>query len=105
LNNLLFVCSKNQWRSPTAEKVFRSKGFDTRSAGTSSKARKIISGTDIVWADKIFVMEKKHKNIIKSKYGDVIQNRPIIVLDIADEYQYMSSELVEFLEDVISCHL
>lgn len=43
---LLFVCSKNKWRSLTAEKIFNGvNGYDARSAGTEEKARlKITSG-------------------------------------------------------------
>ena len=38
--NLLFICSKNQWRSPTAEIMFKGHQLHTaRSAGTSDKAR------------------------------------------------------------------
>jgi protein-tyrosine-phosphatase len=33
--NLLFICSRNQWRSPTAEAIWRRRpGFNVRSAGT-----------------------------------------------------------------------
>ncbi|HEY5757541.1 MAG TPA: hypothetical protein VIU34_17050, partial [Steroidobacter sp.] len=50
--NVLFVCSRNQWRSPTAEKVFaRYPGVSVRSAGTSPNARRHISVEDVRWAD------------------------------------------------------
>lgn len=58
MSNFLFVCSRNQWRSPTAEKVFKQKGYSARSAGTSPNAKNTISVADINWADLIFVMEK-----------------------------------------------
>lgn len=98
---LLFICSRNQWRSPTAEKIYRQKGYDTRSAGTSPKARKTISAKDLEWADQVFVMEKKHKNIIQTEFRDLVEDKTIHILDIPDEYQYMSPELIEFLEDVL----
>ena len=57
LMNLLFICSRNQWRSPTAERVFRAyPNVQTRSAGTSPNARHTVSIRDIQWADKILVM-------------------------------------------------
>ncbi|MEB0262567.1 MULTISPECIES: hypothetical protein [unclassified Mucilaginibacter] len=38
--NLLFICSKNQWRSPTAELLFKGHQLhNARSAGTRDKAR------------------------------------------------------------------
>lgn len=61
--NALFICSRNQWRSPTAETVFRRyPNVQARSAGTSPNARHTVSIDDIAWADKIFVMEQKHKS-------------------------------------------
>lgn len=46
--NLLFVCSKNQWRSPTAEQVWRRHpGLSVRSAGTSHQARQTVSEDDV----------------------------------------------------------
>ncbi|WP_396271249.1 hypothetical protein [Ideonella sp.] len=38
--NVLFVCSRNQWRSPTAEQLFRRHPhLNARSGGTSPKAK------------------------------------------------------------------
>ena len=99
--NLLFVCSKNKWRSPTAEALYRNDcRVKVRSAGTSSSARKQISHKDLSWADLILVMENKHKKIIYSKY-DRFELPEIIVLDIPDCYQYMSDELVEMLQTTV----
>jgi len=45
--NLLFICSKNQWRSPTAEQVWRRQtGLSVRSAGTSPNARHPVSSAE-----------------------------------------------------------
>lgn len=55
--NVLFVCSRNQWRSPTAEQVFRRHpALNVRSGGTSPNARHTVSAQDIQWADVILVM-------------------------------------------------
>jgi predicted protein tyrosine phosphatase len=103
LQNLLFVCSRNQWRSPTAEKIWRNtNGVKVRSAGTSHKARKTISASDLHWADLIFVMEQKHKNQLQAKFSRLLQNKPIYVLDIPDEYRYMDEELVELLNAAVT---
>ncbi len=46
--NILFVCSRNQWRSPTAEQVWRRHPqFNVRSGGTSLSARHTVSAQDI----------------------------------------------------------
>lgn len=67
--NLLFICSKNKWRSPTAEAVFRRHaGVFTRSAGTRRKARKQVRLGEITWADVICVMEEKHLSRLREEF-------------------------------------
>ena len=96
--NILFICSKNQWRSPTAEQVWRKQpGLSVRSAGTSPNARHPVSSNDLAWADAVFVMEEKHKSRLLAEYRTVIAGKTIHVLDIPDEYRYMDPELVEQL--------
>ncbi len=104
--NVLFICSRNQWRSPTAEKVWRKHpALSVRSAGTSPNARRHVSEQDLRWAEAIFVMEEKHKSRLMAEFGRVVQNKPVHVLDIPDEYQYMDPELVEELERSVAAIL
>ena len=96
--NVLFICSKNKWRSPTGEAVFRKiDELSVRSAGTSRSARKRISISDIQWADIILVMEEKHKSRIKVDFRNEIRNKRLYVLDIPDEYQFMDPDLVDII--------
>jgi predicted protein tyrosine phosphatase len=100
--NILFICSRNQWRSPTAEKIFQGYlSHSYRSAGTSESARIKISAKLIEWADLIFVMEKKHKQQLISKYGTLSRTKEIQILDIPDEYAYMDQELIDMLKMTI----
>ena len=103
--HLLFICSRNQWRSPTAEKVYSQKGFSARSAGTSPNAKRTVSVKDVQWASHIFVMEKKHKQRLVAKFTRLLEYKKIIVLDIPDEYQFMDNELISILSDSIEHHL
>ena len=104
--NLLFICSRNQWRSPTAEEIWRKKsGFNARSAGTSPNAKKTVSPADIRWADIIFVMEKKHKNRLVTEFTRMLDYKPIYVLDIPDEYKFMDPELIEEIEARVESYL
>lgn len=104
--NLLFVCSRNQWRSPTAEAVYKKRlGFNVRSAGTESSARIKLNLKIILWADIIFVMEKKHKQRILEKYASTIESKTIIVLDITDDYKFMDEELIEEIKTKVDSHL
>ena len=68
-----------------------------RSAGTSPNARRLVSVDDIRWAHSIFVMENKHRSRLLVDFGRVIANKPLHVLDIPDEYQYMDPELVDLI--------
>lgn len=96
--NVLFVCSKNRWRSPTAEAVWRKHPeLNVRSAGTSRSARVRVSAADIRWSDVIMVMEEKHQSRILSEFSRLVGRKPVWVLDIPDDYQYMDPELVELL--------
>jgi predicted protein tyrosine phosphatase len=100
--NVLFVCSRNQWRSPTAERVFRRHPLmSTRSAGTSPNARRTIGEDDLRWADEVMVMENKHRDRIAAAFPRLVEALPIHVLDIPDEYRYMDPELVELLELIV----
>jgi len=97
--NVLFICSRNQWRSTTAEKVWRSHpSLSVRSAGTSPNARRHVSPEDISWAEVIFVMEEKHKSRLVAEYAKLLEHKPLHVLDIPDEYKYMDPDLVEELQ-------
>jgi len=104
--HLLFVCSRNQWRSPTAENLWKNHGaYQARSAGTSAKAKRTVSPEDIRWADQIFVMEKNHRSRLKAQFTEMLEGKTIHVLDIPDEYQYMDQDLVDELQDKVSAIL
>ncbi|MDD3609836.1 MAG: low molecular weight protein tyrosine phosphatase family protein [Halothiobacillaceae bacterium] len=97
--NLLFVCSENRLRSPTAEAVFsRYPGVNAIGAGTNSDAQTTVSGDLIEWADVIFVMEKSHRNKITKKYAELLKGKRLVCLDIPDVYEYMQPQLVKRLE-------
>ena len=96
--HVLFVCSRNQWRSPTAEQIWRKHpALAVRSGGTSPSARHPVSVDDIEWADVILVMEQKHKDRLRASFGRVLGGKAMHVLDIPDEYKYMDPELIEQL--------
>lgn len=106
MTNLLFICSRNQWRSPTAETIWRRRpGFNVRSAGTSPNAQKPVGVADIRWADVIFVMERKHLNRLQADYARLLEHKPIHCLEIPDDFRYMDPELVDMLEDTVAFYL
>ncbi len=100
---ILFVCSQNKWRSLTAEKIYEGvPGYQVRSAGTDSGARIRLTAGLIGWADWIFVMEKKHLQIVKAKYGDSLDGKNIVCLHIEDNYRFMDRELIDLLQARLS---
>lgn len=101
--NLLFICTKNRLRSLTAETIFKKDPrYSVRSAGTASDARKKVNKSDLNWAEIIFVMEKKHQEIIQVKFPTETFGKKIICLDIPDQYEYMDEELVQMLQDAVA---
>jgi len=44
VTNIFLICSRNQWRSPTGEQVWKNyPELKVRSAGTSTKARRAVN--------------------------------------------------------------
>lgn len=103
--NLLFVCSQNRLRSPTAEHHFSLlEGMHTASAGTNRAAETPLSAELVEWADIIFCMERTHARKVREQHGVRLRAR-MVCLDIPDIYEYMQPELVAVLERKVKPHL
>ena len=97
--NLLFVCSQNRWRSLTAEHLFDgSPGIRARSVGTANNARRRITTSDLHWADVIYVMEKRHLELIKARYPQQLEKKKVVNLHIPDKFTYMDPQLIAILK-------
>ncbi|MFZ4688300.1 MAG: low molecular weight protein tyrosine phosphatase family protein [Polymorphobacter sp.] len=106
MKNVLFVCSQNRLRSPTAEHIFADyPGIAVSSAGTNSDADNPLSTELVAWADIIFVMEKAHRNKMQKKYRAALKSARVICLDIPDDYEFMDEALVRLLRTKVSRHL
>jgi predicted protein tyrosine phosphatase len=98
MTRLLFLCSRNQWRSPTAEAVFQSDPrVEVRSAGVSASARRRVSEKLLLWADQVLVMEHEHKQRLREQFPDLFHDLRVEVLDIPDDYRFMDPELVALI--------
>lgn len=85
VKRVLFVCSGNIHRSPTAANMFKNrKGFEVKSAGTTVGTPNPVSAELAEWADKIFVMEEEHRRLIVQQFPETALK--ITVLEI--EYNY-----------------
>ncbi len=103
---LLFVCSRNQRRSLTAEWLY--KGFDdyeVRSGGTESGTRERVKAEDIEWADFIFAMERMHVERLQKMFKDSLAGKRLICLQIPDVYGCMSPELIKALKEKLSLYV
>ena len=96
---VLFICSQNKLRSPTAEQVFSTwKTLECDSAGLAPDADVQLSTEQIEWAETIFVMERQHKNKLSRKFKAYLNNKRVIVLGIPDDYAFMEPSLVDLLQ-------
>lgn len=98
MKHVLFLCSRNRLRSPTAESVFADiPGITTDSAGLADDADTPLEEDQVLWADLILVMETVHKTRLKRKFGHLLAQKQIGVLRIKDQYEFMQEELVVLL--------
>lgn len=101
--NVLFICTQNRLRSPTAEQVFADwPGINTESAGLGNDANTPVTPELLAWSDVIFVMEKAHRNKLSRRFRAHLNGKRLICLDIPDEYEYMDPLLVALLKEKVS---
>jgi len=99
MQKILFICSQNKLRSPTAEQIFsETPGLDVLSAGTNNDAITPLTSELIEWADKIFVMENMHREKIRKRFKSSLNGKKIICLGIPDDFSYMDPELIAILK-------
>ena len=103
---LLFLCSRNQWRSPTAEALFKDHPrYEARSAGTENSARIKLTAGHVGWADMVVCMEKKHAARVQEKFSEELADKPLIVLRIPDDYGFMDPALIDLLRAELSGYI
>lgn len=88
---LIFICTVNRMRSATAHKIYLDDPrFEVDSAGTDRTANVVLEDWHLEWADAIVVMEKHHRNAIRSKFPDLYEKKPIVCLYIEDIYDFIA---------------
>ena len=106
MKHVLFICSQNRLRSPTAEHVFASwPGIETASAGLNQGADNPVTPELVAWADLIFVMERRHRSKLSTNFRRHLCDQKVVCLDIPDEFDFMAPELVALLEARVPRHL
>ena len=103
---ILFVCSRNRLRSPTAEQVFASwPGIETASAGINRDADSPVTPELLQWADLVFVMERVHRSKLSAKFKAHLAGKRVVCLEIPDEFDYMEPALVTLLQAKVPRYL
>lgn len=104
---ILFICSANKQRSKTAEDYFAVKfpEHEFLSAGTNLKICRKEGTTELTedlleWADKVYVMEKKHLDQIQKHTGSKYYSK-VKVINIPDIYEYYDKALLRILDERI----
>ena len=106
VKHVLFVCSQNRLRSPTAEQVFAGRaGIETASAGLNNDAQNPLTPELVEWADLIFVMEKAHRSKLQRQFKRQLKTARVVCLDIHDDYAFMDPELIKLLETRVPRYL
>jgi predicted protein tyrosine phosphatase len=94
----LFLCSRNHWRSPTAEAVYQNDPrVEVRSAGVSASARRRVTEKLLLWADLVLVMEQWQKKRLREDFAEIFPDLCIEVLDIPDDDEFMDPCLIEMI--------
>lgn len=100
---ILFVCSRNRLRSPTAEQVFSLReDLNVASAGTNHDADNPLTPELVSWADIIFVMEGGHRDKLLRRFKSSLKDTRVVCLDIPDNYEFMAPALVQLLDRKVS---
>ena len=95
---VLFLCSRNRLRSPTAEQVFGTwPELEVDSAGLADDAATLLSAEQLDWAELIVVMEAAHRRRLQARHRPRLRGKKVICLDIPDHYAFMQPELVALL--------
>jgi predicted protein tyrosine phosphatase len=103
---ILFLCSQNKLRSPTAEAIFADHAaIEVDSAGLNPDAEVPLSEEQVEWADLILVMEKTHRNRLNREFKAALRGKRVAVLDIPDDYDFMEPALVALLKARCACYL
>ena len=73
-------------------------GIDADFAGLSADADERLSSEQLVWADIVAVMERRHLARLKRQYGPLLRGKRVVCLNIPDRFGYGDTELVRRLQ-------
>ena len=57
------------------------------------------------WADRVFVMESRHRKAVETRFGKSTRSAPVVVLGIRDNYRFMDPALIRLLRAKMTPYL
>ncbi len=86
MKKLLFVCERNEQRSPSFEKWFceNRPQYEVKSTGTANGYPNRINRELLEWADRVFLMDLEQEIFISREFPDFIYKCEII--GCSDQY-------------------
>ena len=97
--NILFICSQNRLRSPTAEELYcETPGLEVASAGLNNDATVPVTPELLEWADHLYVMEAAHRTRLSRKFRPYLRGKRVTCLGIPDDFRFMEPALLKILE-------
>lgn len=106
LRRILFICSQNRLRSPTAEQIFAQRAdLECASAGLNHDAENPVTPELLRWAELIFVMEPVHRSKLARQFQRHLGHARVICLGIPDDFAYMEPALIAVLKRKVEPYL
>lgn len=104
---ILFVCTANLDRSPTAEELYaEDPRYEVRSAGLAPFATVPLTRELLLWADRVFVMNEEqdqHLTLLRVRFPHF--GRPVIDLEVRNLYRRGDPRLASLLRRRLRPHL
>jgi predicted protein tyrosine phosphatase len=102
--NVLFVCTENLARSPTAAALFcelqgQVGRHNARAVGTAGHAPRRLTTRELAWAELVAVMEPRHLGFIVANWPQ--HAKKVVVLQIEEHLASSERELRRMLEPKI----
>ena len=106
MKRVLFLCSRNRRRSPTAERIFGGwPGIEATSAGLAPDAEEPLTIEALDGVHLVVVMERAHRARLQRRFGAHLRSARVVCLDIPDDFAFMDPALVALLETRAGPHL
>lgn len=98
MKKLLFVCERNEQRSPSFQTWFEEHRpkYEVRSTGITNGYPERINRELLDWADKVFLMDLEQERFVAREFPEYLHKTEII--GCSDQYSGNSPQLIRVIE-------